>query len=187
MQFVLTRRGRRASGRGELDPKAASLLILGLLSISRLMSDFSRLLPRPQPCEPLSLLCASSGGSGSPAARAALRPGPPGAWDLQPQRPPEQVFGLCRVSLRFLLPPLCSPALGPEAGVVADKFPGNVVEWGRQKAVTHTESTEQMSLVGHLCRSRWATLFSPPSRRRPLLQTAGPVPWRFRPLPVRSL
>lgn len=94
MQFVLTRRGRRASGRGELDPKAASLLILGLLSISRLMSDFSRLLPRPQPCEPLSLLCASSGGSGSPAARAALRPGPPGAWDLQPQRPLEQGSGV---------------------------------------------------------------------------------------------
>lgn len=76
---------------------------------------------------------------------------------------------------------------GPGGRVVADKFPGNVMEWGRQKAVTHTESTEQMSLVGHLCRSRWATLFSPPSRRRPLLQTAGPVPWRFRPLPVRSL
>lgn len=108
---------------------------------------------------------------------AAAAPAGTGVW----------CCGLCRVSLRFLPPPLCSPALGPEAGVVADKFPGNVMEWGRQKAVTHTESTEQMSLVGHLCRSRWATLFSPPSRRRPLLQTAGPVPWRFRPLPVRSL
>lgn len=172
---------------GSLTPKPRLFCRLRFAQHLQAYVDFSRLLPRPQPCEPLSLLCASSGGSGSPAARAALRPGPPGAWDLQPQRPPEQVFGLCRVSLRFLPPPLCSPALGPEAGVVADKFPGNVMEWGRQKAVTHTESTEQMSLVGHLCRSRWATLFSPPSRRRPLLQTAGPVPWRFRPLPVRSL
>lgn len=41
------------------------------------MSDFSRLLPRPQPCEPLSLLCASSGGSQKPSCTGRSAPRPP--------------------------------------------------------------------------------------------------------------
>lgn len=153
------------------------------------MSDFVCCLGHSQAS--LSLACGLPGqGSQKPSCMGPSAPRPPSGLEFAATaaiRTGVWCSGMCEVSLVFLVPPLSSPALGPEAGVVADKFPWNLMGWDRQNAVTQTENTEKMSLVGHLCGRCWVMLPPPLPPRQPLLQTAGPVPLRFRPLPIRNL
>lgn len=89
-------------------------------------------------CRPLLPECFLCGfGEAQPRSGQA-----PVAWHLPPRPQLERVWlsRTCNVSLLFLLP--LRPAqrwASPWVGALADKFPGHLMEWDRQNAVTQTE------------------------------------------------